>query len=119
MNSMNKKSTPEGAPISKQDYGITPSEKSEAQQLFDLIGTGPGRAVTRPKNARIDRQFRKLIAEANTTGDCIIAGSTGYYRPGDDDSVEAEVYFASERHRAREILRKVRRMEEAYERRYQ
>ena len=73
----------------------------------------------RPKNAKVDRQLRRLIADANQSGDCIISGSTGYYRPGDDDSVEAEIYFASERHRARAIMRKVRKMEEVYNRRYQ
>ena len=115
----NEKCTPFGAPISTQDNGTTPKEKSEAERLFDKIGTGMARAVKRPKDRAIDRQLRRLISDANQTGDCIIAGSTGYYRPGDDDSVEAEVYFASERHRARVILRKVRKMEEVYNRRYQ
>ena len=119
MNLKNKKSTPGGAPISTTDYGTTPAEKSEAERLFDLIGEGRGRAVSRPKDTRVDRQFRRLIAEANTNGDCIISGSTGYYRPGDNDSDEAETYFAQERHRAREILRKVSRMEQTYDRRYQ
>jgi hypothetical protein len=119
MKNEQKKSTPSGAPISTKDYGTTPEEKSEAERLFDKIGTGMARAVKRPKDRAIDRQLRRLISDANQTGDCIIAGSTGYYRPGDDDSVEAEVYFASERHRARVILRKVRKMEEVYNRRYQ
>lgn len=120
MNSMNKKSTPSGAPISTTDYGTTPEEKSEAEKLFDRIGTGSSRAVHRPKDTRIDRQLRRLIADANHSGnDCIISGSTGYYRPKDEDSVEAEVYFAAERHRARAILRKVSRMEKVFNRRYQ
>lgn len=51
--------------------------------------------------------------------DCIINAGYGYYRPGEDDDFEAEIYFASERSRAKEILRKVRRMEEVYNRRYQ
>ena len=119
MKNEQKKSTPSGAPIPQQDYGTTPEEKSEAERLFDKIGTGMARAVKRPKDRAIDRQLRRLISDANQTGDCTIAGSTGYYRPGDDDSVEAEVYFASERHRARVILRKVRKMEEVYNRRYQ
>ena len=115
----NKKSTPEGALI-PQDNGTTSGEKSEAERLFDRIGTGSARAIQRPKDAKVDRQLRRLIADANHSGnDCIISGSTGYYRPEDDDSVEAEIYFASERHRARAILRKVRRMEDVYNRRYQ
>ena len=120
MKNEQKKSTPSGAPISTKDYGTTPEEKSEAERLFDRIGTGSARAIQRPKDARVDRQLRRLIADANHSGnDCIISGSTGYYRPEDDDSVEAEVYFASERHRARAILRKVSRMEKVFNRRYQ
>lgn len=119
MNLKNKKSTPEGALI-PQDNGTTSGEKSEAERLFDRIGTGSARAIQRPKDPKVDRQLRRLIADANHSGnDCIISGSTGYYRPEDDDSVEAEIYFASERHRARAILRKVRRMEDVYNRRYQ
>lgn len=119
-NRYKKKSTPEGAPISKQDYGTTPEEKSQAQKLFDLIGVGAAYAVRRPKDPKVDREFRRLIAEANASGkDCIINAGYGYYRPGEDDDFEAELYFASERSRAKEILRKVRRMEEAYNRRYQ
>ena len=114
-----KKDTPSGAPISTKDYGTTPEEKSEAERLFDKIGTGAAFALRRPKDARVDRQLRRLISDANQTGDCIIAGSTGYYRPGDDDCVEFEEYVAKERHRAREILRKVNRMQQVYDRRYQ
>ena len=119
MSQNKKKSTSEEAPILRQDYGTTPEVKSEAEILFNRIGTGSARAVRRPYNRNIDRQLRRLIADANQNGDCIISGSTGYYRPGDDDSVEAEIYFASERHRARAIMRKVRKMEEVYNRRYQ
>ena len=119
MKNEQKKSTPSGAPIPTKDYGTTPEEKSQAQRLFDMIGEGVGHAVSRPKDPAVDRRLRQLVSEANSTGDCIINMGFGYYRPGDDDSVEAEVYFASERHRARAILRKVRKMEEVYNRRYQ
>ena len=119
MNAEKKKSTPGGALIPEQDNGTTFEQKSEAEILFDKIGTGAARALKRPTNARVDRQLRLLIAQANMNGDCIINVSTGYFRPGDDDCVEAEAYFTSERHRAREILRKVSRMEEVYDRRYQ
>ena len=114
-----KKSTPSGAPIPKQDYGTTPEEKSQAQRLFDLIGEGIGHAVSRPKDPAVDRRLRQLVSEANQAGDCIINVGFGYYRPGDDDSVEFEEYVAKERHRAREILRKVSRMQQVYDRRYQ
>jgi hypothetical protein len=119
MNLTNKKSTPEGAPL-KQLNGTTFEEKSEAEILFDKIGTGAAYAVRRPRDPKVDREFRRLIAEANASGeDCIINAGYGYYRPGEDDDFEAEIYFASERSRAKEILRKVRRMEEVYDRRYQ
>ena len=120
MTTSKKKSAPGGAPIPEQDYGTTPEAKSEAEMLFDKIGTGMARAVKRPADRRTDRALRRLIAEANQSGnDCIISGSTGYYRPTDDDSVEAEIYFASERHRARAIMRKVRMMEEVFNGRYE
>lgn len=115
----NKKSTPEGALI-PQDNGTTFEEKSEAEILFDKIGEGVGHAVKRPKDPKTDRQLRKLVADANGSGnDCIINVGRGYYRPGDDDSFEFELYIAGERSRAKEILRKCRRMEEVYDRRYQ
>ena len=114
-----KKGTPSGAPIPLQDYGTTPEEKSQAQRLFDLIGEGVGHAVPRPKDPAVDRRLRQLVSEANSTGDCIINMGFGYYRPGDDGCVEFEEYVAKERHRAREILRKVNRMQQVYDRRYQ
>lgn len=120
MTSEKKKSTPSGAPIPTKDYGTTPEEKSEAERLFDLIGVGAAYAVRRPKAPKVDREFRRLIADANASGeDCIINAGYGYYRPGEDDDLEAEMYFASERSRAREILRKVSRIQQVYDRRYQ
>lgn len=119
MKMKNKKSTPSGAPIPQQDYGTTPEEKSEAERLFDKIGTGAYYAVRRPKDARVDRQLRRLIAEANKSGDCIINDGSGYFRPGEDDDVAFEAYCAAERHRGWDIIHKVNRMEEVFERRYQ
>ena len=119
MKNEQKKSTPSGAPIPTKDYGTTPEEKSQAQRLFDMIGEGVGHAVSRPKDPAVDRRLRQLVSEANSTGDCIINMGFGYYRPGDDDCVEFEEYVAKERHRAREILRKVARMQQVYDRRYQ
>lgn len=118
-NLKNEKGTPFGAPISTQDNGTTPEEKSEAEMLFDKIGTGAARAVKRPANSRTDRSLRRLIADANMEGDCIINDGSGYFRPGEDDEAAFEEYAAKERHRAREVLRKISRMEEAFNRRYQ
>ena len=119
MTNEKKKGTPFGVPIPQQDYGTTPAEKSEAERLFDRIDTGAARAIARPKDAKVDRQLRKLIAEANLSGDCIINDGSGYFRPGDDDDIAFETYIAAERSRAREILRKTSRMQQVYDRRYQ
>lgn len=119
MTNEKKKGTPFGVPIPQQDYGTTPEEKSEAERLFDKIGTGAAYALRRPKDAKVDRQLRKLIAEANLSGDCIINDGSGYFRPGDDDDIAFETYIAAERSRAREILRKTSRMQQVYDRRYQ
>ena len=114
---MNKKSTPSGAPIPQQDYGTTPEEKSEAEILFDKIGTGIARAVKRPKG-KVDRELRKLISTANKTGDCIINMGFGYFRPGPDDEDDLRHYLWSELHRAEVIEEKVQSMREAYYGRY-
>ena len=119
MTNEQKKSTSGEAPIPKQDYGTTPAEKSEAERLFDRISTGAAYALRRPKDAKVDRQLRKLIADANLSGDCIINDGSGYFRPGDDDDIAFETYIAAERSRAREILRKTSRMQQVYDRRYQ
>ena len=119
MTNEQKKSTSGEAPIPQQDYGTTPEEKSEAERLFDRISTGAAYALRRPKDAKVDRQLRKLIAEANLSGDCIINDGSGYFRPGDDDDIAFETYIAAERSRAREILRKTSRMQQVYDRRYQ
>ena len=118
MKMKNKKSTPEGALI-PQDNGTTSGERSEAERLFDKIGTGAYYAVRRPKDAKVDRQLRRLIAVACMNGDCIINDGSGYFRPGIDDDVAFEEYIAKERHRARMLLRKLSSMEKVYDRRYQ
>ena len=116
--SPHKKSTPEGALI-PQDNGTTSGEKSEAERLFDRIGTGADHALKRPKDAKVDRRLRQLIA-ANKNGDCIInVDGSGYFRPGEDDDVAFEAYCATERHRGWDIIHKVNRMEEVFEERYQ
>ena len=115
---MNKKSTPFGAPVSKQDYGTTPKGKSHAQALFDKIGTGPERAVRRPKDSFADRKFRELISNANKNGDHIINDGNGYYRAGKDDQPELEHYLRAELKRAKESTDKVDAMRESYFGRY-
>lgn len=112
-----KKSTPAGAPLT-QDYGTTPVEKSEAERLFDKIGTGAYYAVSRPSNPRVDRQLRRLIADANKKGDFIINDGSGYFRAGDEDRIELERYVRAELHRAKEIRDKAIAMSLGYNRRY-
>lgn len=119
MENIEKKSTPWGAQILKQDYGTTGKEKTQAERLFDMIGTGAYFAVSRPKDAKTDRRLRQLVAEANLNGDCIINDGSGYFRPDLDDDVAFEEYIAKERHRARMLLRKLSSMEKVYDRRYQ
>ena len=93
--------------------------KVYAEFLFDRIPTGSEHALRRPADSRADRQLRRLIQDANMNGDCIINDGSGYFRPGEDDDVAFEDYCAAERHRAREILRKISRMERVFDRRYQ
>lgn len=112
-----KKSTPAGAPLT-QDYGTTPVEKSEAERLFDKIGTGAYYAVSRPSNPRVDRQLRRLIADANKKGDFIINDGSGYFRAGDEDRIELERYVRAELHRSKEIRDKAIAMSLGYNRRY-
>ena len=114
-----KKSVPLGTQIYGQDNDIPPREKTQAERLFERIGTGRDRALRRPSNARLDRQLRRLIADANQTDDCIINTGDGYFRPGEDDEDAFDEYIAKERHRAREILHKIGRMESTFNRRYE
>lgn len=95
------------------------NNKEYAAFLFDRIGTGADRALKRPADRKVDRILRKLIQDANLGDDCIINDGSGYFRPGEDDEDAFEAYAAAERHRAREILRKVSRMEKTFERRYE
>ena len=114
-----KKSTPEGAPLTQLN-GTTFEEKSEAEILFDKIGTGASRALKRPKDPKVDRQLRRLISQANLSGDdCIINSGFGYYRPGADEKADLEIYLRKEMHRIRELKLRALRMSLAYNRRYQ
>lgn len=80
-----------------------------AIDLFNKIGVGKENAVKRPGNQHEDRELRRMIADANTAGDCIISGKTGYYRPNvfrPDENAAADRILAAELHRARSILHK-------------
>ena len=90
-----------------------------AEYLFDRIPTGSENALKRPPDKRTDRQLRRLIEDANMSGDLIINTGAGYFRPGEDDDMLFEDYYESERSRARKILRKTSRMRETFDRRYQ
>ena len=89
--------------------------KSRAEILFDSIQTGRENAL---KVHNSFYEFRKLVAEANKGGDCIINTGSGYYRPGPDDEDELKYYLYREMHRATEITDKVDAMREAYCGRY-
>lgn len=93
--------------------------KAHAEYLFERIPTGSENALHRPSDSRTDRQLRRLIQDANMSGDCIINTGAGYFRPGEDDDMLFEDYYESERSRAREILRKTSRMRETFDRRYE
>ena len=87
---------------------------TRAEELFSLIGTGKNNALMRPYNKRVDRALRKLINEANRSGqDCIINSGKGYYRPdfsSEEDTHEAKVYLVKEFHRCREVGYKYKQM---------
>lgn len=89
--------------------------RTRAKALFDSIKTGRENALKVPNSFY---EFRKLVAEANKNGDCIINVGNGYYRPGPDDEEELKYYLYRELHRADEITDKVDAMREAYYGRY-
>lgn len=83
------------------------------ETLFSMIPDG---AINAMYVSNENTQFRKMVADANKSGDCIINIHGGYYRPipgVDDEAVKH--YFARELHRAREILYKRKIMKESYE----
>lgn len=113
-----KKGTPEGAPVHTTN-GTTKVSRNQwlAEILFDMIGKYD-KPIKRPKNPAIDRAFRRLIQEANMSGDCIINLGEGYFRPGKDDYVDLAEYLLKEQARAKEIMSKCVSMRQAYNRRY-
>lgn len=107
-----KKSAPSGALIPKQDYSTTPEEKSEAEILFDKIGTGKEHAVKvshRDNNDVTARDFRSMVAVARRNGDVIIneGDGAGYYRPNTDRPEEIE----AAKHYIRSLLSRASKLE--------
>lgn len=88
---------------------------SSAKELFEQIQDGNDEPLYVENS---NYTFRKMVAQANAKGDCIINIRGGYYRPipGKDDD-EVAHYFARELHRARAILYKRLKMKEAYTKR--
>ncbi len=87
-----------------------------ARDHFERISYGYEGGVSRPSNKYADRRLRDLINQANKKGDCIISARGRYYRPRmylEEEAHEAKRYFASELHRARDILFKRMKMIEA------
>ena len=109
-----KKSAPGGTQIPKQDYRTTPEEKSEAQILFDKIGTGKEHAVKvshRDNNDVTARMFRDLVAVARRNGDPIIneGDGEGYYRPNMERPEEAD----AAKHYINSLLSRASKLEES------
>lgn len=86
--------------------------------LFERIPNGSEDPLKVPGGSIESREFRKEVAHANRSGDCIINLGSGYYRPVPfEDDKDVEMYLASELHRARAILYKRAKMKESYNRR--
>ena len=86
-----------------------------ADEIFAKIGTGHANAI---RGVTQTKGLRKIIQNANKTGDCIINVGNGYYRPDPTDPTdcaEMEHYIASELHRAREILYKREKLKDTWE----
>lgn len=120
-------STAEAALTSKKLInGTIPCIKSEAEMLFDKIGTGKEHAVKvshRDNNNKAARDFRDIVATARRNGDPIIneGDGEGYYRPNLDRPEEVEAakrYIGSLLSRARKLEASAQGMAEALGGRY-
>ena len=89
------------------------NRKEEQEALFERIPYGSKEPLV--VDVQKNRYFRKLVADANLDGDCIINVDGGYYRPipGEDDD-DFNYYSARELNRARAILYKRKKMKETY-----
>lgn len=89
-----------------------------AEILIDMIG-GSDCPIKRPINASVDREMRGLIQERNTAGeDVIINIGDGYFRPGEEDRTAFLEYYKKEKHRIKEIEKKLDTMMDTYTARY-
>ena len=97
--------------------------KSIAESYFARIGDGHEHAISMPnidspKGRSVDRILRRLIENANNSGDCIINVGNGIYRPipGDpvDDS-EFREYIMKDLSRKHSVEQKIYSMQFAYE----
>lgn len=99
--------------------------RSMAGSYYARIGDGHNNAVRRPDIRlagmdRVDRALRRMINHANKSGDCIIPGTGGYYRPipGDlIDETEYREYRKMEDSRVHDIIIKNHMMDIAFENR--
>lgn len=90
----------------KPEFNSNSSNINEAHNLFRSISEGHATALFVP-NSNVT--FRKLVADANAAGDCIINVGKGYYRPipgNQIDEEEFEYYVARELHRSEMIAHK-------------
>lgn len=95
-------------------------KESLAAQLFSRIPDGHANPLRRPSDSYTDRVLRRMVEDANNSGDCIINVGSGYYRPlpGDEvDEKEFHEYLNKELSRARKIQVKRLRMKIAFEKR--
>lgn len=89
-----------------------------AEILLDMIG-GRDCPLRRPINPSVDRELRGLIAEKNSAGeDVIINLGEGYFRPGKEDRADMLEYYLKEKHRVKEIEKKLDTMMDTYTARY-
>ena len=67
--------------------------------------------LKRPKNTSVDRALRGLIQEKNAAGeDIIINNGEGYFRPSPDDKPAFLEYYAKEKHRIKQLDKKLDKM---------
>ena len=106
-----KKSAPGGAPSSHINDTPPGDKKQElAERLLEHIGDRE-HPLHRPANPGIDRVLRRLIAERNAKGtDLIINVGCGYFRPSPDDKPAFLEYYAKEKHRIKQLDKKLDKM---------
>ena len=99
--------------------------KTTAESYFIRIADGHEHAIQRPSlhtefGERADRLLRKMVEDANHTGDCIINVGNGYYRPIPGnvvDEKEFHEYINKDSSRKEALSDKINAMQEAFENR--